>query len=346
LPTTLFRLVLAHVFLLVRFPIAHLGTLWFLLTRPHPGWKARFKTMLHFGEAGLAAYHLRHRRHGHIHSHFLDRATTIALAVGRILDIPYSVTAHANDIYVDPILLPEKLGQSEFVVTVSRFNKAHLLSQVPDVDDNDIVVLHPWVDVEEIRPAHRPHGIRSFEIVSVGRLVEKKGHRYLLEACGILAERGVDFECTIVGTGPLTHDLAALVESLDLGDRVRLTGALPHDEALELVSRADVFALACVLAADGDRDGIPVAIAEAMALEVPVVSTDLVGIGELVHPGAGLLVPPNDPHALAEAIERIARLDEAARAEMGRSARHVVTSEFDLRAGVKSLADLYAGSNR
>jgi glycosyltransferase involved in cell wall biosynthesis len=83
-----------------------------------------------------------------------------------------------------------------------------------------------------------------------------------------------------------------------------------------------------------------------MALEVPVVSTDLVGIGELVHPGAGLLVPPNDPHALAEAIERIARLDEAARAEMGRSARHVVTSEFDLRAGVKSLADLYAGSNR
>lgn len=346
LPTSVARLATAHGYLLTRLPGKYLGTLWYLLTRPHPGWRARVKTLLHFGEAGLAAFHLRDRRHGHIHAHFLDRASTLALAVGRMLSIPYSLTAHANDIFVGPVMLREKIGQAAFVVTVSEFNKAHLLSMAPDVPADHISVIHPWVDVAAFTapPAQEEGG--PFRIVSVGRLVEKKGHSYLVDACRILADRGLDFRCTIVGDGPLREDLENRIRTAQLTERIHLLGAQPQSEVRRLVAESDVFALACVVASDGDRDGIPVALAEAMALEVPVVSTELVGIGELVQPGSGLLAPPGDSEALADAIEDIAQADSEERRVMGTNARAVVATHFDLRREVRTLASLYAGAGR
>ncbi len=346
LPTSVARLAAAHGYLLARLPGRYLDTLRFLMTRPHPGWRARVKTLLHFAEAGLAAYQLRDRRHGHIHAHFLDRASTLALAVGRMLSVPYSVTAHANDIFVSPVMLREKIGQAAFVVTVSEFNKTHLLSMAPEVPADHISVLHPWVDVDAFTARPSREGGGPFRIVSVGRLVEKKGHRYLIDACRVLADRGIDIRCTIVGDGPLRGDLDERIRRAQLTERVRLLGPQPQTEVRRLMAESDLFALACVVASDGDRDGIPVALAEAMALEVPVVSTDLVGIGELVQPGSGLLAPPGDSEALADAIENIARADTAARRAMGASARAVVANQFDLRSEVRTLAALYAGAAR
>jgi glycosyltransferase involved in cell wall biosynthesis len=262
-----------------------------------------------------------------------------------MLGIPYSVTAHANDIFVNPILLREKLEGSVFTVTVSEFNRNHLQATAPELPAERLVVLHPWVDVASVEPRGSKPGAATLHIVSVGRLVEKKGHRHLIEACGLLGERGVDVDCTIIGAGPLHDELGVLIDRLAVGDRVRLTGALPQADVRSILSTADVFVLACVVAEDGDRDGIPVSIAEAMSMAIPVVSTDLVGISELVHPGAGFLAPPGDPDALADRIEEIAGMEGSEREKMGAIAREVVEQGFDLRKGVRVLAELYADTS-
>lgn len=341
LPADWCRLILAHLWFALLRPVAFFGLLAFLLTRPHPGAVPRFKTLLHFAEGVYAAYLLQDRGREHVHAHFIDRAATVALCVGRLLKLPYSLTAHANDIYVPQPLVPEKLGEAAFAVTVSEFNKSYLLRHCPRLPPDSIVVLHPWVDLSNFQPpAQRPERA-PLRILSVGRMVEKKGHRYLIEACRLLRDGGADVECQIVGDGPLMPELRALVERYGLSERVQLPGALPRSEVMARLHAADVFALACVVAPDGDRDGMPVALAEAMACELPVISTALPGLDELVRPDAGYLVPPGDPLALARAIRSMQSLGADARAEIGWRGRAAVAADFELFDGTRRLADLF-----
>lgn len=325
-------------------PLVYFGTLLYLLRGEHPHLKARLKTILHFWQGVYAAHVLRHQDFDHLHAHFIDRAVVVALVVGRLLNKPYSLTAHASSIFRERILIREKIVNARFMVTVSRYNKAHFLNTYPGLDPEKIHVLHPWVDPSRFilrqaqdRPAHA-----RLHILSVGRLVEKKGHSYLIEACHLLKKQGLDFECRVVGEGPLKRELAERIAQYDLGDRVGLMGGQPQSQVLGLLaSWADVFALPCVIAQDGDRDGIPVSLAEAMAMELPVISTDIVGISELVQPGTGILVPPRDPLALAEALRTIHAASPSARGEMGRRGRAVVDAEFNLIKGTAQLAHLF-----
>jgi glycosyltransferase involved in cell wall biosynthesis len=168
-------------------------------------------------------------------------------------------------------------------------------------------------------------------VVSVGRLAAKKGHDTLIKACAVLKEQGVDFVCRIVGDGDERRLLQELIDRLGLGREVELVGALPHDEALRLTAGASVAVLACRQLADGDRDGIPVSLMEAMALDVPVVSTRVSGIAELVHDGQnGLLVDQDDPGALADALAALLE-DDGKRAAFARQGRLTVESDFDLK---------------
>jgi glycosyltransferase involved in cell wall biosynthesis len=177
--------------------------------------------------------------------------------------------------------------------------------------------------------------------MSVGRLVEKKGHHYLVEACHLLQKEGVDFECRILGDGPLKSELEAMITRYNLAQHVHLLGGQPQQEVLAQLSQSDVFVLACVVAKNGDRDGMPVSLAEAMAMEIPVISTDLVGIGEMIKPGAGYLVPPEDPVALAEAIKTMNMIGGSKRIEMGKYGRTIIAEEFELFKGIHHLADLF-----
>ena len=341
LPASLAKFVLAHVYFVALHPIACLGLLAFLFTRPHRTLRLRMKTLLHFAEGVYAAYLLRGRDFDHIHAHFVDRAATVALCVGRLLRKTYSLTAHANDIYMDPALVRDKIAASKFSVTVSEFNKAHLVRHNPTLVADRIHVLHPWVDLSCFKaPEARTEHLR-LRILSVGRLVEKKGHHVLVEACGLLQQAGLDFECHILGDGPMQPELEARIGQRGLTDRVHLLGARPQSEVLAHLSEADVFVLACVVAANGDRDGMPVALAEAMAMELPVVSTDLVGIKELVRPGTGYLAPPNDAAALAGAIRALHAAGVSGRLEMGRLGRTIVAAHFDVREGIRRLAELF-----
>jgi glycosyltransferase involved in cell wall biosynthesis len=341
LPANWFRLAYAHLFFALRRPRIYFKTLFFLFTRPHPEIKLRLKTLLHFGEGIYAAYLLRFENWDHIHAHFIDRAATVALIVSRLLDIPYSVTAHADDIYSKPVLPFEKLSEAKINVTVSEYNKAYLLHSYPGLTAEKIVVLHPWIDLARFTPpAARPTS-SQFHILSVGRLVENKGHRYLIEACDILHNEGLDFECSIIGWGPLQTELEDLIIQRDLQGTVHLLGQQPQSQVLHHLCRADVFVLACTVAQDGARDGMPVAIAEAMAMELPVISTNIVGISEMVQSGVGFLIPEKNSAALAEAIRKIYREDQSYRTQMGKSGRAVIAMQFDLHKGIRELASLF-----
>jgi glycosyltransferase involved in cell wall biosynthesis len=340
LPVRRSTLVRVHLVWAIRHPLRYVGTLVWLATRPHPDNRRRFRTLLHFGEGIAATSYFERARVQHIHAHFVDRAATVALVASRMLRVSYSVTAHANDIYRDPVLLPEKLTTAAFAVTVSEANRRHLLAACPDLAPSRLEVIHGWVDPQAwSRSGERPSDDR-LRIVSVGRLVEKKGHRTLIEACSMLRDEGIRYACRIVGDGPLRAELEARILGLGLRDHVRLEGSASVAQTRASLDAADVFVLACTVAADGDRDGSPVAIAEAMSMELPIISTTLPGIEELVTPDVGVLVPQDDPAALASTLAEVEALGREGRTRMGRRGRGAVLRSFTVAGGAQRLADL------
>ena len=341
LPISSLGLLRSHLSFAVRRPSAYFGTLGWLLTRPHPDARRRLRTLLHFGEGVAAASVLERAQVELVHAHFVDRAATIALTAGSLMGVPYSVTAHANDIYRDPLLLPEKLGRAAFAVTVSEANRRHLLAACPGLAPDRLEVIHGWVDATVWRPSLARSTGGPLRIASVGRLVDKKGHGDLIEACALSLAAGTPIECDIVGEGPMRAELDQRIRQLGIGHRVRLLGARPSPEVKALLDAADAFVLACRVAPDGDRDGMPVALAEAMAMGLPVISTVLPGIDELVRPGTGRLVPQHDPRALAAAIGDLAAATPDARISMGEAGRAVVLESFVVAAATDHLVALF-----
>ena len=338
LPVTVTALLRSQLGFLVSKPVTLLRTLTYLVSRPHRSVRSRLRTVLHFGEGVHVAHLLRGNPDlRHLHAHFVDRAATVALVAGRLLGLPFSATAHANDIYVNPVLLPEKLSRAEFVVTCTEYNAAHLASIGASRPDREIVCIHHGLDLERYEPQLRKRRAEKPVILAVGQLKEKKGFSDLVEACHTLRHQGYDFACRIVGDGPLRAELEAQIRRHSLENTVILCGALGHDEVLEHYRAATVFALPCITAADGDRDGIPNVIIEAMAMELPVISTLHSGIPEAVRDGwTGVLVAPQDPPSLTIALARL--LDDPDTCKrMGRRGRQVVAEKFDVATNAKAL---------
>jgi colanic acid/amylovoran biosynthesis glycosyltransferase len=334
--------ILANLYFVFSRPLVYFGTLIDLLTHTRVSIKAWLMTLLYFWQGVYAASLLRHIEFDHIHVHFMDRAVLVALVVSRFLGKTYSFTAHAADIYTKAMLVREKIDYARFIITVSQYNKQHLLKVCPGIKADKIHILHPWVDVSQFTPRPDRPVHNRLHILSVGRLVEKKGHKDLIDACNFLRAKGFDADCQIVGEGPLHADLTDRISYCALQDYVHLLGGLPQSQVLDLLREwADVFVLPCIIAEDGDRDGIPVSLAEAMALELPVISTDIVGIRELVQPGSGMLIPPHDPAAIAEALSTIAIQGQPASIRMGRKGREIVNREFNLLKGTQDLAMLF-----
>jgi colanic acid/amylovoran biosynthesis glycosyltransferase len=267
----------------------------------------------------------------HLHAHFANDPATIARQAARLIDVPFSFTAHAFDIYrdVDAGVLSGKIRDARFTVTVSRYN-VDFLRSVANGGAGRIELIRNGIDLGRFTPAEQqPDG--PFSILAVARLVEKKGLALLIEACRILRDRGLDFRCEIVGKGAQKAHLEQLIREWDLRDRVKLAGALPQQEIVQRYHRAHVLVLPCVVGKDGNRDGLPVSIVEALACGVPVISTDVTGIPEAVHHGRnGLIVPSGDVTELAAAIERLMR-DPALLSSLRAGARPSVEEEFDER---------------
>ena len=301
--------------------------------------KRRFDSVKHVLQAGAIAPRLL-GGFDHVHAHFASGPTSVALHVSRLTGVSYSLTAHAKDIFLDtvhPRDLTRKLTPARFAVTVSDFNAAYLQRLAAGTK---IVRVYNGLDLQRFAP-NGAHHERPPLVLAVGRLIEKKGFADLVRACSILDGDGLDFRCAIVGKGPLEDELRALVASLGLASRVSLLGPLPRERLLDLYPRAAVFVAPCVVGGDGNRDGLPTVLVEAMALGVPVVATPVTGIPELVEDGVtGLLVSERDSGALAEAIRRVLS-DDGLAEQLTIAARARIEQSFDLRRNVAQLRRLF-----
>jgi glycosyltransferase involved in cell wall biosynthesis len=326
-------------FLLTR-PRTYLGTLLYLFTRPHPSARDRLMTLLHFAEGVYAAHLLQRQPVHHLHAHFVERAATVALVASRLLGIPYSLAVHAGeDIYVHPVLLPEKFARAKFIISCTQYNLDHLKKLgIPGLDEK-AVSIHHGLDVERYPPASKRH--EPPLLLAVGRLVEKKGLEYLIKACRELVDQGREFVCHIIGPGPEQQKLEALIAKLGLQDIVKLSGGLPHEEVIEQYDQATIFVLPCIRGSDGSLDGIPNVLPEAMAMELPVVSTTVSAIPELVQDQVnGLLVPPGDVQALVEALARLLD-DPLLRTQLGKNGKRTVMEKFDIEQNVRAVYDVF-----
>ncbi len=281
----------------------------------------------------------------HLHAHFASRAGHVAVLAACLSGCPYSITAHAKDIYhrdVDARLLRLKIAWASFVVTVTDYNRRYLQELVAEIPGAGakIVRIYNGVDLTGFSPGNRPQRTPP-RIVSVGRLVEKKGFRVLLEACRLLRERGYEFHCEIIGGGPEEHLLQTHILTEGLQDTVTLVGLLATEEVAERLRDATVVVLPCVPASDGNIDALPTVLLEAMATARPVVSTRMSGIPEIVVDGeTGLLVSPGDAQALADSLATV--LDHPADADaMGRAGRRRAERLFDLFENVAELRRLF-----
>lgn len=278
----------------------------------------------------------------HLHAHFANRATTVASLVSRITGLPYSFTAHAVDIYkesVNPRVLATKIEGARFVVTVSECNSQYLRS-VSNGAACRIVRIYNGIDLTRFAP-NGGIATEPFTILSVARLVEKKGLAVLVEACRHLREAGHEFQCWIVGKGKQRLELERRIRRWRLQAQVRLLGPHTQLEILERYHGAHLFALPCTVGADGNRDGLPVSIVEALACGLPVVTTSTTGIPEVVLDGHnGLIVPDRDPRALADAIGSLIA-DPARYARLCGNARSSVVGEFDREKTASRLQQLF-----
>lgn len=278
-----------------------------------------------------------------VHAHWASYSATMALLVHWLFDIPFSFTAHAYDIYLVPRLLGVKVRDAEFAVTCARVNADFLRALGGPAASDRVIVNYHGVSLERFRPGARaPRGGGPPCIVTCGRLEPYKGHHVLLRAIAALPRPA---RCVIVGEGPQRQRLEQLAAELGIAERVEFTGPVPQSRLAELYAQADLFVLASViLERSGKRDVIPNVLVEAMAMQVPVISTNIAGIPELIADRAnGRLVPPNDVAALAAAIAELLD-DEPQRQRLAKAALETVHARFDREVNIEELAALFRGA--
>jgi len=292
-------------------------------------------------QAMQLALEVRRRNIAHLHAHFGTIATTTARLAAKMAGIGYSFTAHAKDIFhesVDEGVLRRKLADAAAVITVSDYNLRYLKERYGPAADR-VLHINNGLPLDEF-PYREPAG-REPLILAVGRLVEKKGFAELVQACGLLKQKGRDFRCEIAGGGELRAELEALIARLGLGDRVALLGPLPQGDVRRKLHRAAVMAAPCVVAANRDRDGLPTILLEAMAMGTPCVSTDVTGIPEILEDGkTGLRVPQRDVAALAAACEKLLDRPQLGVA-LASTARKQVEARFDIVKNAARIRELF-----
>jgi glycosyltransferase involved in cell wall biosynthesis len=276
----------------------------------------------------------------HIHAHWATHPTLAALTISEMTGCAFSFTAHAHDLFVDRTMLRAKIEAARFVVTISEFNRALVRKCYGGDAAAKVHVVRCGIDTDAF--ARRPGRAENevFTVACVASLREYKGHRYLIEACRMLRDRGLRLRCFLLGTGVKQSHLRAQIAELGLDDTVQLLGAQPQTVVRDVLASVDAVVLPSITASDGQMEGIPVSLMEAMASELPVVATSLSGIPELVEHGkTGLLVPERDTAALADALERLAR-DPLLRRRLGVAARAQVLAGFTRAQNAKKLRDL------
>ncbi|MBZ0167281.1 MAG: glycosyltransferase family 4 protein, partial [Candidatus Omnitrophica bacterium] len=276
----------------------------------------------------------------HLHAHFATYPALVALLMGKLTGINYTLTTHAHDIFLDKILLNEKIQGAKAVATISQYNR-HYLGEHCGADIlPKIHIVHCGLDLKEWDYQPRRNGRQGKTIVCVGRLTNMKGFENLIHACQLIKDE-VDFRCHIVGDGDLRPRFEQLIRDYGLNDRIVLEGVLDSAEVRKLIQQADVFAVPSIWD-DGDgQDGIPLVLMEALALGTPSVASRISGIPELIIDGqTGLLAEPGDVQTLADKMKRLLA-DKALQERLASSGRKKIEEEFDIAKNAKELARLF-----
>lgn len=272
----------------------------------------------------------------------LQRAHCV-VAMGGYNTVCEILAQRKRALLVPRVKLQRHLRDAAQVITVSDYNVAYLQEQYGE----DAAYVHRIYNGLDL--AHFPYRaptLRPRRIVAVGRLVKKKGFADLVTACAFLVRRGCVFTCAIIGDGPLQEPLQAQIAQLGLTDHVRLLGPQPQDVVIRQVQEAAIFATPCVIGEDGNRDGLPTVLLEAMALGTPCVSTDVTGIPEVLHHNrTGLMVPQHDPHALALALEHLLD-DPGVRTRLAAAARSQIEEDFDIHRNAATIRQCWGIATR
>jgi glycosyltransferase involved in cell wall biosynthesis len=306
--TGLVRLAIAALGAFFASPGRAAGSAWWCLRRALTS--RNHGELLRFAQAAFIARRLPESAE-HIHAHFAHGPATCAAMVSRLSGVPYSFTAHARDIfeYADKRSVHDKVAAAQSVIAISEHGQRRVIDLAGAPLADRVQLVHNGIDLAHFRrrltePSGTPH------VLCVARLVEKKGQDTLLRAISVLARHGRTVECELIGDGPLREDLERTAEWLGIADRVQFSGAVDAEGVRAAYEKATMFVLPCQMDSNGDQDGLPVSLVEAMAVGVPVVSTTISGIPELITNGvSGLLVEPHDAHALAEAMATV--IDDA-----------------------------------
>lgn len=296
------------------------------------------RSLATFPIAAAHARRMRERGVDHVHAHFATYPALTAWLVWRLAEIGYSFTAHAHDLFVHQSFLACKVRDARFVVAVSEFNR-RFLSGYGGGSETPVHVVHCGIDPREFsyRPRQPPKS-GPVTALCVASLQEYKGHRVLLEALAVGGEELSRVTLELVGDGPLRGELEASSRALGLADHVSFRGSLTEKGVRGAFDRADLYVLPSVVAADGQMEGLPVVLMEALASGLPVVATRLSGIPEIVDGATGLLAEPGDPASLAAKLRSVLAGDAGIDQDAGRA---LVESEFDVRQSAAELARLF-----
>ena len=335
LPTALTALIQANLSALTRSPQRYLAVLTLAVKTRQPGLRGLALQLAYFQEAVLLSLQLQRQGVTHLHNHLGDTSGTVTLLAGRLSGITYSMTIHGPHIFFDPThwALREKLRHSRFMVCISHYCQSQLMLVSDQADWHRLKVIRCGVDVERFPYSDVRAEVKK--LLYTGRLAVEKGVPVLFASLRALLSRGYELELTLVGDGSDREELQELARQLGICHRVVFVGYAGHDRVRDYLQQSDVFILPSF------AEGVPVSLMEAMACGVPVLSTYVGGIPELIESEkTGLLVPPADSTALCQAIVRYCD-DIGLRQRVSRSARQAVVSGFNLDTEVGKLAELF-----
>jgi glycosyltransferase involved in cell wall biosynthesis len=322
----------------------YLGAVWTLLRSNWGSLRYFLGALAIIPKSALFAQRMTAEGISHIHAHFASHPAAAAFFIHRLTGIPYSFTAHGSDIHREKRMLAEKVAEADFVVPISDFNRDVILEACDFNKDAEkkLTIIHCGVDSSYFQPKPSRNGRyeegKIMNVICIGTLHEVKGQSCLVEACRMLQERGIPFQCRFVGSGPDEAALKKQVTEAGMDANIHFLGRKPREEVVRLLQEADVLVAPSVQSRDGRREGIPVVLMEAMACGLPVVASRLSGIPELVRDGfSGILTPPGNADAIVDALTYLYYKPETRR-EMGLCGRKVILDRFDLRTNADQLA--------
>ncbi len=275
----------------------------------------------------------------HIHSQWIHAPGSVGFYGAWLLNVSFSFTGHAADIYRERVALKDKIRRAKFIGCISTYHERFFLDL--GARPEQLRLVYCGIDVTKFFPKPLAPVSQGLKIRSSGRLVEKKGFEYLIDSCQILRQRGIPFECVLAGSGPLEQELRQRVDQLKLNDCVKLTGtAVKQEDIPEFMHSGNVYCLPCVWARDNDVDGLPQMLMEAMACGLPAISTRLVGIPDLIIDGqTGLLVEPRQAEQLADALMKFQ--DQSYADKLAENGRQHVLAKFEIEAALQPLLNEY-----